>query len=586
MVWILYHGIQNTFEASGRLRSGRLLYILSLPVLLTLYSCSALDKIKRTVTYDVLYTDVGIKNKQIRYVEMVEVGQPEFFENVRRLTERSEKEGYRVFYEGIRYEDADRTDLLKMKKMTGFISDSSGYFLRYKIMLDHGYALWINDSVIKRDLQVLNIDLSVSELVEAYEKAYGVIAITGKDTSVPLLQHVRPVLPKEQVNAIITGYRGKKLAQSVYRSPHAKIIMLYDVTLKETIIKELKELEGTDSIEYKVTSTKNSAGYLQPLSADSFRKINTSHIIHDGYVDRMNDYVNVKISVKDEAELFVMKSKGQLYLIYPNSGVTIKANMSYKAMSAGFSYVPMFLRVNKEVVQRGRSSGISFTFGLIHDHWFHDFLFRYNQGFYIKNTSDFVPQWQAGDVYLQRPKMTYACLEGRSGYKFNSKFSLRTLNTLTERQLKSTGSFMLTGVYRYYRIHTTALPLAGDSLQRSYNIELAINAGYFYTWVFKKGMYFSAGLNPGLGIVRADVRLKNPQDQYSQAYTRPVIGVEMLATLGYNGERFLAGVYANINASSVAFGNAPVLNTDSRKLYLLFIGYRLSPARGISTIRM
>ncbi|MES2690006.1 MAG: DUF4421 family protein [Bacteroidota bacterium] len=555
-------------------------------MLLTLYSCSALDKLKRTITYDVLYTDVVIKNKEIRYVEMVEVGQPEFFENVRRLTERSENEGYHLFYEGIKYEDAGRTDLLKLKKMTGFIPDSSGYLLRYKIMLDHGYALWVTNPLVKRNPPVLNVDLSVSELVEAYEKAYGVIVITGKDTSVPLSQHVGPVLPKEQVNAIITNYRGRKLAERVYRSPHAKIIMLYDVTLKETIIKELKVLEGTDSIAYKVNSTKNSAGYLQPLSADSFRKINTTHIIHDGYVDRMNDYVNVKLSVKDEAELFVMNSKDRLYLIYPNSGVTVKANINYKAISAGFSYVPMFLRVNKDVEQKGRSSGFAFTFGLIHDHWFHDFLFRYNQGFYIKNTSDLVPQWQAGDAYLQRPKMTYACLEGRSGYKFNSKFSLRALNTQTERQLKSTGSFMLTGVYRYYATDTRELPLAGDSLQRSHNIELAINAGYFHTWVFKKGMYFSAGFNPGFGLVRADVSLRNAQGEYSQVYTRPVVGIEMLATLGYNGERFLAGVYANINASVVAFGNAPVLNTDSRKLYLLFIGYRLSPARGISTIRM
>jgi hypothetical protein len=64
------------------------------------------------------------------------------------------------------------------------------------------------------------------------------------------------------------------------------------------------------------------------------------------------------------------------------------------------------------------------------------------KGFYLYNTGYYDKDWQQGiDPYTQFPELDVVALRGSTGYKFNENYSLKSLSSQTEIQLKSCGSF-------------------------------------------------------------------------------------------------------------------------------------------------
>jgi Domain of unknown function (DUF4421) len=171
--------------------------------------------------------------------------------------------------------------------------------------------------------------------------------------------------------------------------------------------------------------------------------------------------------------------------------------------------------------------------------------------------------------------LVYQNFEGVTAYNFNPDYSVNAVSTQSERQLKSAGSFIPHFRYRYY-ITDDRTPLTGtNSSQKAKTLEFMIGAGYYHTFVLKKNFYFALGATPSFGVnfLHLTTRLPSGYDHTKQ--TNALFRIDGQAGLGYNGERFFAGVYSKLSTESYNQQRTSAVTSSSRIAYQVFIGYRL-----------
>lgn len=562
----------------------KILLLIILTSILT--SCANLKTVDKLNSYNAEYTDIVSSKKKVRFVGMTNIGQPQFYENTKKVIDESKSDGYVIFYENTSIENMPDSSLRKLRKLLGYVPSQEIKEKQFKPLLDKGYVLRNDRNLLGLDsTSSKQADISGLEIIAEYEKRYGRIKLTDKDKTFPLTKSLPLIMMLPNANTVIIDYRNQHLAKSISESKSDKIIVLYDSKNLNGLVNELNKLDST-YLKNKTISTENNPEFLQVVSGDSIRKVTNDYIIEDGYIDQINQYMNVRLSLKNYYEFFSLNTNNNLYDIRTNSGTTLKLSADYKSISIWYNFTPKDLGLNTEEVEKGKTGGFNFGFGIIRRNWFNQFNFRYIQGFYLENTKDFLPTWKPGDVYLQKPKLGYAALEGTTGYKFNPKYSLRSVNSQTERQLKSTGSIVASTNYRFYQLKDENSPLY-DSILRSDNYEIGFNLGYFYNIVFLKNLYISIGASPGFGIIHSKVDQKNSASGIQQSsFNSGVFRLSGHTGIGYNRERFYAGIYADFSAGSFLKDNIPVINTDFRNLYQAFIGYRLEVSKNIRANRM
>ncbi len=561
------------------------LLFLSAVCLIIFSSCSTVKKLDRINDYDAEYTEITSSKKQLRFVELIPIGQPQFFENVKRLIRQSEQEGYVLFYENVSFENINDTNLRKLRRIVGFIPTEGVISPQMRPFIAKGYVVQPSELFKKSEsIPDINADVNGGELVAEYEGRFGAIELTEKDWTVPLTKKAPKLLPLENREAIVLDYRNQKLATRINEFPSEKIVLIYGFKHLEGLVHELKKIDSTYQKGPQRT-TENNPAFLQVLSGDSIRKTTTDYIIEDGYIDQVNQFMNIRLTLKDYYEFFNLNSGGNQYDIHTNSGISLKLSANYKSISVWFTLHPDLFKSNKDEAEKGITDGFNFGFGVVKKKWFHHADFRYIKGFYLYNTKDFVPGWQKGENYFQKPDLSYAALEGYSGYKFNPKFSLRSVTSQTERQLISVGSLIATAHYRFYQTKDEQSPLF-DSIINTDNYEIGLNIGYYYNWIFLKSFYMSLGASPGLGFLYADVYQSKSQGNRYSSYNTGVFRLSGHVGLGYHGERFFAGAYANFSGGGFLKENIPVINTNFRNLYQLFIGYRLEVSKKLRANRL
>ncbi len=564
--------------------SKKLAIIIVLASILT--SCANLKNVDKINSYNAEYTDIVSSKKKVRFVGMTNLGQPQFYENTKKVLNESKNEGYVIFYENLSVENMPDSSLRKLRKLLGYVPTQEVKEKQFKPLLDKGYVLRNDRNLFSLDSNSsMPTDLNGLEIIAEFEKRNGPIKLSDKDKSLPLTKSLPLIMVLPNANTVVVDYRNQHLAKSISESKYDKIIVLYDFKHLIGLANELNKIE-TSYVKNKTVSTENNPEFLQVVSGDSIRKVTKDYIVEDGYIDQINQYMNVRLTLKNYYEFFSLKSNNNLYDIRTNSGTTLKFSADYKSISIWYNFTPKDLGLNTQEVEKGETGGFNFGFSIIRRNWFNQFNFRYIDGFYLENTKDFRPTWKPGDVYIQKPQMEYGAIEGTTGYKFNPKYSLRSISSQTERQLKSTGSFIASVNYRIYSIDDKNTPLF-DSILRSNNYELGFNLGYHYNLVFLKNLYFSIGLSPGLGVIYSKVDQKNSSLQIQESsHSSGLFRLNGQTSLGYNGEKFYAGVYADFNAGSFLKDNIPVINTDFRNLYQVFVGYRLEVSKKIRANRM
>lgn len=547
---------------------------------------SKMEAAKKKTTYEVGYTDIQLQEKNFRYIDLVSEGQSEYYVNLQKVIKKSKEEGYVLYYEGLKLEDASTEVLVKLYKLNLYAAKDASPSIQAKLLKNQGYAF-------KKDYEfkgIVNnsdyaVDMSAKDWVTAYEAKNGKIVLMPKDSSSDMKRPKQLPLAKQvKVKDININTRAKVIANEIYKSGEQKIILLYNFEMKRAILSNLDSLSKAELIT-KNLSTKNDSNYVHSITASESRRLYDNHLKEDGYIDDMSGYVNAKLAVVNKLELFNLTANNNRYEIYANSPTALRFSVDYKTISIGYSFTPDFFKSNKDEELYGKSRGFGGHLGLVYPHWFHEFGGRYIQGFYLNNTQDYDSTWTEGDPYISKPDLFYASIEGVTGYKFNPRFSVRSLTSQTERQLKSAGSFIATTNYKWFQTKDESSPKFGDSLLSSNNLEIGINFGYYYTLVIKQAFYISAGLAPGFGYIQSDVE-KNPTGiSETNSYSSTLFRLAGKLAAGYNAERLVIGAYADFTGGSFYNEDAPILNSNFNNTYMVFVAYRLEASEQMRNIK-
>lgn len=198
--------------------------------------------------------------------------------------------------------------------------------------------------------------------------------------------------------------------------------------------------------------------------------------------------------------------------------------------------------------------------------WGADIFYQSYKGFYLSNPDSPIPP---SGAYPQRPDIQTENF-GLSGvYVFNSnRFSLRSSFTFADRQLKSSGSFLLSSTFNFFRLsadsvilnthYSTRIGLTSPVTSLN-NQTFSVAPGYAYNLIWKR--IFISGLfalGPAVHFLHYH-DLSNVEKSETKVNTY----VDFRFAVGYSTDRFFTGVTFAAQGRNVQFENIQFTSTSS-----------------------
>ena len=210
-----------------------------------------------------------------------------------------------------------------------------------------------------------------------------------------------------------------------------------------------------------------------------------------------------------------------------------------------------------------------------------DLFYQRYKGFYISNPEDHFSTWNDGDPYPQLPDM-----KSQSGginfyyqipiFGFGKYFSLEAAFDQTERQKKSTGSFMIMASAYYLGIDNSSSIIPPES-EDDYDELRGLEAGKFYTLSLSPGFAYSLVLwkfsfTPAafFGIGAQHQIFETGEGEKTS--NRIALKINIRASLIFNGDNFLAGTTAFMDNTKTGYKGIEI--EPYTLSWLIFIGVR------------
>ncbi len=220
---------------------------------------------------------------------------------------------------------------------------------------------------------------------------------------------------------------------------------------------------------------------------------------------------------------------GEVVNYRPNSPIGIGLSFSYKNFSIGAGMGVKPLR-SKE---RGDTKALDLQYHYFGRSFMADLFFQQYKGYYTIDNTEIT-------LYPDIGVVQYGL---HAEYVFNhKKFSYPAAFNLSERQLKSAGSFHLGGGFYYNKIRSdSTLAMSGRTVFKSQ--QLSITGGYGYNWVITNRFHVAASLSVGVN--------------FGTEKLKPIERIEITPTFlprvaaGYDGNGWSVGVWYVLNSMYV-----------------------------------
>ncbi|HTF17959.1 MAG TPA: DUF4421 family protein [Chryseolinea sp.] len=210
--------------------------------------------------------------------------------------------------------------------------------------------------------------------------------------------------------------------------------------------------------------------------------------------------------------------------------------------------------------------------------WGLDLYRQKYEGFYIVDPNKAVP---ADTPFPQRPDIYTRNLYGTVSYTFNNKkFSLRSAYNFTERQLKSSGSFLLFGSLNGFKTRGDSA-LLGPEYQSKFGTDakimeirsthLGVAPAYSYSLIHSKG-FFINGLF-ALGPASNWIKYKSEGGGELEDLKFSYFYVARIA-MGYNGDKFFTGVSYGGQSTNARFESVRLRSSTGTLKILVGIRFR------------
>lgn len=272
-------------------------------------------------------------------------------------------------------------------------------------------------------------------------------------------------------------------------------------------------------------------------------------------------YVNTSNSL-----LIKDRNSDLFFNMEPNKQNRIGASVSFRGITASYSFAPDFLAKNED---NDDSKLFNFSLRTFFGKHFMQTLDIFNEkGFYLKLNND-----DALSVYL--PNSNSFKIGGATSYIWNEDFSFRAITSQDEKQLKSIGSFIPRIVYYYTKFNLEAESNTDEGYIDSsyYSFDIAFAPSYYYNLVPTKNLLLSAGASAGIGLNRS-------KSEGEDALITLLTELNFRASATYDIDNFYLGThYSYLILNHAADRTSRV--TDNIPYFQIFVGYRFKAPKSM-----
>ncbi len=188
-------------------------------------------------------------DKEIIYIPMIHLGQPEFYGQIKQFVTQKRSEGYKIYYEKLTYGTSDSllqdTLLLKARKITGYYfkgiyTDKNNATSPFRDKYEQ-FTRQTEENTgidIEKDFRV---DLNMRQLIAQIETDHSPIVLDSCDYTTPPTAKYNCKQYKEYSRLFLRTYRDEYLLATLLATPHKKIILLYGVNHYDFLSPELNK---------------------------------------------------------------------------------------------------------------------------------------------------------------------------------------------------------------------------------------------------------------------------------------------------------------------------------------------------------
>ncbi|MBS1681080.1 MAG: DUF4421 family protein [Bacteroidetes bacterium] len=221
----------------------------------------------------------------------------------------------------------------------------------------------------------------------------------------------------------------------------------------------------------------------------------------------------------------------------------------------------------------GHSNAKDYQLNILSKGWGVNVFTQQYNGFYQLDSGKPTPA-----IYPQRPDISTWNTGANGIYLFDkNKYSLRAAYNFSERQLKSGGSFLLSGNVNTFSLRadssiygTSYKPIFGanaDFNKLDYTV-FSVAPGYAHTFVFN---YFFVNGSLAIGPAQHWVYYQSATAARHESALNSFVDLRLSA--GYNSDRFFAGMSFVAQSRNIKFEQIQFTNTTS--VFRMVVGYRI-----------
>ncbi|MEN8187654.1 MAG: DUF4421 family protein [Bacteroidota bacterium] len=284
------------------------------------------------------------------------------------------------------------------------------------------------------------------------------------------------------------------------------------------------------------------------------------------YIERMDNTLNMKLSLDNDIESFEYKDEDTKYTVQPNTNIRTTLHANYRFISFKLGFSPRIFSDHDED-NKGKTTVFKIQTDLYYRNWMQTFEYFRIEGYYAENIFE-----TNGLEFIKLPHLKTKTFRSTTRYKFNKNYSLKALLTQTEIQRRSAGSFISS--LNYYDTDLTNR----DGVQDMHTKGIMVNTGYFYTLVINRSWYSNFGISPGIGVEFNKVNTDTDEGFITDKETGLTGNINTRLGFGYNSSRFYTGL--DFRLSAIGRSQKSIADFDTvRGIFNIFMGYRLDAPR-------
>lgn len=298
--------------------------------------------------------------------------------------------------------------------------------------------------------------------------------------------------------------------------------------------------------------------------------------IRNRYIQRFPDHFFIWPITKIRTTTFDIQNRnnsGEKLTYKPNNSVGLGFGMY--VFEIGFELVFAVPIDEQKRSLFGESKASDLQLNVLGKNWGVDLFTQRYEGFYRIDSRREVP---AGQPYPQRPDLEVRNTGINGIYAFNkNKFSLRSSYNFSERQLKSGGSFVLSGTLNFFELRGDSAvygdfykPIFGTTsdFKQVNSTTFSIAPGYSYNLVVAKRIFVNASfsIGPAQNWISYETAIGTTNYQTLNTFA------DLRAGIGYNSQRFFMGASYVQQTRNILFEE--VRFTSSSGTFKILFGYR------------